>query len=209
MNEITYTTKARYFTHGDLNKASHLLFVLHGYGQLAQFFIRKFDHIDPNKYYIVAPEGPHRFYQKGSAGRVGASWMTKENREQDIENYISYLTAIYNHITAKKEFNSKRLLGFSQGGATASRWHGSGKVEFDEFILWAAVFPPDMPLNYQKSFSKSKNHFVFGNNDEFYSLDKAKEHLAEIKSLGLIFDFHNFEGNHDIHKETVSKLLND
>ena len=42
-------------------------------------------------YTIIAPQGLHKFYLEGTSGRVGASWMTKENREDDIKNYLVYL----------------------------------------------------------------------------------------------------------------------
>ena len=37
----------RYVTHGS-EKAPHLLIVLHGYGQLAEYFIQKFTQLDSN-----------------------------------------------------------------------------------------------------------------------------------------------------------------
>ncbi len=71
---------ARYFQNGELNQStSEVWIVCHGYGQLANFFLRKFDLLNSNTTCIIAPEGLHRYYLEGSAGRVGASWMTKED----------------------------------------------------------------------------------------------------------------------------------
>ena len=53
---LTSTKTFRYFTYGDIDKATKLIFVLHGYGQLAEFFIRKFHFLEED-YLIVAPEG--------------------------------------------------------------------------------------------------------------------------------------------------------
>lgn len=208
IDTIQYTTEARYFTYGNIEKAKHLVFALHGYGQLPAFFIRKFHHLNADDFFIVAPEGPHRFYLQGTGGRVGASWMTKENREQDIENYIAYLTEIYKKVD-RQHFISRKLLGFSQGGATASRWHGSGLTNFSHFILWAAVFPPDMPFNYERQFEKSKNHYVIGDNDQYADLEKATNNHQELLNLGLIFDYSTFKGDHNIDKELAFKLLNE
>ena len=49
------------------------LFVLHGYGQLPEYFIRKFRPLSQAGWHVVAPEGAHRFYLQGTEGRVGAS----------------------------------------------------------------------------------------------------------------------------------------
>ena len=115
-----------------------LIYVLHGYGQLAQFFIQKFTPLQKLGYTIVAPEGLHRFYLEGTSGRVGASWMTKVNRELDILNYIQFLDSL--HETYKqKDWKSITVLGFSQGVATAFRWIANGKIEPQEFLLCSNI----------------------------------------------------------------------
>jgi hypothetical protein len=67
--------------------AKNLLYVLHGYGHLAPYFIRKFNSLEDS--FIVAPEGMYRFYLYGSSGRVGACWMTKEERLDDALDFYS------------------------------------------------------------------------------------------------------------------------
>lgn len=206
---ISYPTKTRYYTLGQASTDKTLLLVLHGYGYLAKYFIQKFKEIDLEKYVVVCPEAPHRFYQSATSGRVGASWMTKEDRETDIENYISYLSHLMDALTTECKYKDAILLGFSQGGATASRFMAFGNYKFTKFILWATVFPPDMAPSYFSQFSSSKNYFVFGNEDQFYSQEKIEEHYGELKKLNLPFQMINFEGKHDIHIETLFNILND
>ena len=83
--QFTHPKTFRYHILNEGTNAKKVLYVLHGYGQLAEFFVRKFRELG-DEYLIVAPEGMHRFYLQGSSGRVGASWMTKEDREQDIKH---------------------------------------------------------------------------------------------------------------------------
>ena len=45
---------------------------------------------------LVAPEGLSRFYVNATHGLVGASWMTREDRQHEIDDYVGYLDAIYN-----------------------------------------------------------------------------------------------------------------
>ena len=87
--QIEFVQKRRYFQN-DLEGKKQILIALHGYGQLGQYFYRKFNSLEAD-FGLVVPEGPHRFYLEGSSGRVGASWMTKEWREQDIQENNSYL----------------------------------------------------------------------------------------------------------------------
>lgn len=208
-NHITYTTKSRYYTLGEPSDGKTLLLVLHGYGYLAKYFINKFNQLDLDKYVVVCPEAPHRFYQNGTNGRVGASWMTKEDRTTDIENYIEYLSTLVTHLKSQNDYSDSILLGFSQGGATASRFMAFSKHDFDKFILWATVFPPDMSPSYFDQFSASKNYFVFGDNDQFYTQEKIEEHFNDLKKLNLPFQMINFEGKHDIHQDSLLHILND
>ena len=85
-HKIKVETTAHYYSIGELNNnTSDIWIVCHGYGQLASFFIRKFQDLDAPNRFIIAPEGFNKFYLNGYSGRVGASWMTKENREDEIE----------------------------------------------------------------------------------------------------------------------------
>lgn len=206
---IKFQKNGRYFTLGKPSGKKHLLIALHGYGHLAEFFIRKFQNVDIEKYFVVCPEGLHRYYQSGTSGRVGASWMTKEDRLNDIDDYVNFLNTLLSHFKSLYDFQTVTLLGFSQGGATACRWLAYGKHNFDRFILWATVFPPDMEKEYSKKFNQSKNYFVFGNNDEYYTEEKVNEHFEELSALNITFEMIKFDGNHNIHEETLLKILNE
>jgi predicted esterase len=202
---ITSAKTFRYFTHGNPTKATHIVYVLHGYGQLAEFFIRKFQHLS-DAYFIVAPEGMHRFYLSGSSGRVGASWMTKEERETDIQDNLNWLNALDTELCAKYTFEKKHLIGFSQGGPTAIRWQFQGNLKADQLIVWASVFPPDLELNSEIRMSKSsRNYFVIGEKDEFYSLEQQNEVRETYELNGFISLV--FDGQHDIEPKLIQKLV--
>jgi len=206
--KINITFEARYFTHGNI-EAENLIIALHGYGQLGSYFIQKFESLNPEKYFVVVPEGLHRFYLNGTSGRVGASWMTKENRETDISNYINYLETVLNEICVAAEFRKKILLGFSQGGATASRFAATTKFKFDAAILWASVFPPDIePMNIQKH-AAQKNFLVIGDEDPYYTGEDFVSEQNKLIKAGIKFDLIRFNGKHTIQTETLEKILNE
>jgi len=199
---IEVSKKMRYYTLGSIENADTLLIALHGFGQLSKFFIKKFDFL-PDNYLILAPEGMHRFYLQGNSGRVGASWMTKEARELDIEENTIALKKLLKTIKANKQFSKIILLGFSQGGATAARWYFSDAEQFDNLILWASVFPPDLEKPALEI--NSKNYFVLGNQDEYYSENQQLSEIYTYKEIG--FNTIYFEGKHDIHQAILSELL--
>jgi predicted esterase len=195
----------RYFTHGDPEKASHIVYALHGYGQLAEFFIRKFQNLS-EKYFIVAPEGMHRFYLNGSSGRVGASWMTKEERELDISDNLNWLNLLDQEIELKWQFEKKIILGFSQGGATAARLYYKNNFKFDRLIIWSSAFPPDLKIEeFIEKENLKQNTFLIGNKDEFYSDDQITELIGFYNSKG--FQSIIYKGKHEIETEMLMKVL--
>lgn len=201
--KIIVSKTMRYFTIGDINKADKLLYVLHGYGQLASYFIKSFEKL-PDSYLIIAPEGMHRFYLNGTSGRVGASWMTKEAREIDILENTQNLNQL--NKTLSKQFKKTIILGFSQGGATAARWFFNKNSLFDQLILWASVFPPDINLlNEISNNNKSKNYFVLGNNDPYFNEANSKKIINNYKKNN--FHIKRFNGTHKVDLDTLRNIL--
>lgn len=197
----------RYVVHGDKQKAKYILYVLHGYGQLARFFIRKFSFLS-NDYFVVAPEGMHRFYLNGHSGRVGASWMTKEDRESDIADNLNYLDQLQLIVEEGHQFEKKIVLGFSQGGATAARWYFNSRFKADQLILWATVFPPDLDIKKETvKENDQNNYFVIGNSDEFYSHEDQNRILKFYEING--FRTLTFNGKHDIDQKTLKTILSE
>ena len=89
---INFQYQAHYsVTHEPTFEEKEIWLVLHGYGQLAEFFIGKFQGFDSSERLFVAPEATNYGYLTGLAGRVGANWMTKHEREIAIENNHRYL----------------------------------------------------------------------------------------------------------------------
>lgn len=185
------------------SEATTVLYVLHGYGQLAKYFIRKFTQL-PNNLLIVSPEGMHRFYRKGSSGRVGASWMTKEDRTYDIADTISCLNKVDAIISDQFPIEKRYLLGFSQGGAAAARWEELGEVSFDASILWASVFPPDLNVSVPKA-KNQKKFFVLGDQDQFFSSDDQEKTVSFYEQMN--YQIIRYKGDHDIVNETLTEII--
>ena len=202
--EVTFSHSKtyRYETHNESSASTKVLFVLHGYGQLVKYFIRKFISL-PEDLLIVAPEGMHRFYRNGNSGRVGASWMTKEARDQDINDTISYLNAVSHEIDKKYTIKKRYLLGFSQGGAAAARWNELSTITFDALILWACVFPPDLPPSEART-DKNK-YFVIGDQDEFYTVEDQQQLTNYYAEKG--YQIITYNGTHDIVNETLTEII--
>ena len=212
---LRFDFAARYYTAGSLDvNTRQVWFVIHGYGQLAQYFLKKFEPLTAKGVFVIAPEGLSRFYlseltQTGRAdNRVGATWMTRENRLMDIQNYIAYLDAVYHRELSAIGDIPVTLLGFSQGCATVCRWALDGHPNFNRLILWAGLFPPDM--DFQKGherFSDKKTYMVIGNQDPFLTDERMQEFDALTEKLGITPEKRRFEGKHELNAELLEGFV--
>ena len=209
-HHIPISRQARFFTLGDPQNASEIWFVLHGYGQLASFFIRNFTPFQGPEKLFVAPEGLSRFYLKDFKGRVGATWMTREDRLTEIEDYISYLNTLGRTILGNLSQPPSRIgvLGFSQGVSTAMRWVFSGAFQCQHLILWAGSLPPEIELSeHLPRFEKMRLSLAMGSRDQFATPIMWEERLTQLRELGIPFDDHLFEGEHRLDRETLGVIL--
>jgi predicted esterase len=207
---ITIPKTARFATLGQpTNALKQVWYVFHGYGQLASNFLQEFAYIADGSRYFIALEGLSRFYCSGLTGKVGASWMTKEDRLYEISDYLNYTNAVYNIV--KKELpdqNIKKvLLGFSQGVATVCRWLEQVNIEADRLILWAGTIPPELDLWKIKAHYPDLQVFlVVGTKDPYANPGIIKEEEARLEKFELHYKKIRFEGKHEMHPPTLRKL---
>jgi len=209
-HSISFKTQGRYAVLGKLSAhTKSILFVFHGQGQLAKFFIEKFKPLTHQGFTIIAPEGLHNYYLEGTTGRVGASWMTSENRLVAIANYISFLNNVLQNVKREASPLVKlHLLGFSQGTATVSRWIEKSNFNFEQLILWGGALPPDLNKELISARMKSKKltHFI-GNKDPYIDNSKVESLKLLAKNYGIESACKTYEGGHDIDSLTLRKFF--
>lgn len=207
---------ARYFTLGGESGApKSIWFVLHGYGQLADQFVRFFADLADADTLIVAPEAMNRFYlvsvDKAPARErpVGATWMTREDRDSEIGDYVEYLEALYEDIAAKNGSESAatiNVIGFSQGAATATRWVTHGRARIDRLILWGGLLPPDTDLRHGAALRGIPLTLVVGTRDHYISDDMVAGEKARLDALAIPYELIAFEGGHVISRSVFPRL---
>ncbi|MFK7947868.1 MAG: alpha/beta hydrolase [Saprospiraceae bacterium] len=207
---INLTLTAPYHTYGKLtNKTETIIVAFHGYGQLTKYFIHKFDFLDKSKYYVIAPQGLSKFYLKNHT-RVGASWMTKENRLLDLKNQLHYVQTVFEEETKSIDWSKVNLnvLGFSQGTATASRWTTTNQIAFDKFIAYAGQIAYELTEK-DFDFMKSTAQAIcfLGNNDQFYHGENLPKFETGFKTVFPKGKFEIFEGKHEVLRAVLKKVL--
>ena len=215
-HHIQVHRNARYYTIGVPGPETRdVWFVCHGYGQLAGDFICEFEPVaDPSRL-IVAPEALSRYYLATGAGfhstdsKVGATWMTREDRENEIADYVSYLDALYDEIMSRLDGSnvSVTVLGFSQGGATANRWLTRGRARAHRLIMWGALLASDADLNNAATFFRDvKLAIVYGKRDRFADEGMISDYEKLLKQKGIPFELVTFDGGHRMDRETLQTL---
>lgn len=185
--------------------------VCHGYGQLAAYFIKKFESLDDGSNLVIAPEGLSRFYLDHQENRIGASWMTSEDRLLDIGNYLEYLNQVFGQVISPICQNwpvKINLLGFSQGVATICRYAAQDQAQFDKLILWAGSIPPD--LDYPKAalkFQQADVQIVYGDQDQYIDKTYLDNQKIALDKLHINPEVKVFPGNHQLSPQVLLELL--
>jgi len=205
---ISQKTVRFYTNTQDYSETEFVWIALHGYGQLAKYFARNFLTLNAQKHLVVVPEAQSRFYLEGVYGRVGATWMTKEDRETDILDYVKYLDNLKTTISANLKMPVKWVvLGFSQGAATACRWVDLGNAAADHLVLWSSVFPNDLKTKGSLNSHKPKTWLLMGDKDEYMNDERWKENAEIMQKLAIEASEIRFEGGHKIYPNVLDELV--
>lgn len=216
-HHIRVERTARYYTLGGTPGAAprQMWFVLHGYAQLAGEFIRYFADLAADDCIVVAPEAMNRFYTispDAAPARdrpVGATWMTREDRESEVADYVEYLDAVFDEVAGGAPAPGARInvVGFSQGAATATRWIGHGRVPATRLILWGGLVPPDPDLSADaRSLRGVPVTIVLGSKDHYVSDAALADDLERLARAGITPTVIRFEGGHVVSRSVFAQL---
>lgn len=210
-HRLPTTRTARVQSVGDLAAADEVWMVLHGFGQLAADFLLPFGAIAGAARAIVAPEALNKFYHVSSATgqrdgrRVGATWMTREDRDAEIADYVTYLDAVAETFGRGRPLT---VLGFSQGVSTLMRWIARGSHPVARVIVWAGEIPADVDLVAERArFPADGVEVVIGSVDEYatwINLDGIKRRFED---AAIPLRVQIFDGGHRLDRVTLLSLV--
>jgi predicted esterase len=211
-HHLPVTRHARYLTLGpEQGEVAELWIVLHGYAQTAERFLRDFAPLDNGSTLIVAPEALSRFYLEttleGRHGQVvGATWLTREDREADLDDHLRYLDQLLQHLM--DGFGTWRprlsLLGFSQGSVMAARWLAQGAIHPERLVLWGTPLPRDVPpAVLAPHLGATPVVFTAGDRDPYAPAETIEASADALRELGATARVRRFEGGHTIDRAAL------
>ncbi len=214
-HQLTVSKTARYYQLGEVNQNTREVWLCcHGYGQLAGRFVQRFEPIVSETRVIVAPEALHRFYldppdRSAADRRVGATWMTREDRETDIQDYIEFLDQVC-ALVCSGAVPEPRIVGFgfSQGTATIARWAAATRCAISRLILWGSGLPPDLDwTRASQRYREMSVTLVAGEQDEFAQPARIAEQEALLSQNGVRHSIVRFQGGHHLDEPTLERLV--
>lgn len=209
-SHIIVGRRARYYTVGDAANARFVWYGLHGYAQLARDFAADLSGLVKPGVAVVVPEALSRFYISGTDGQVGASWMTRHDREAEIHDYVDYLDDLRASIRdgrRAEEPATELLIGFSQGTATASRWLARSRSAgaFEGLVLWGGTVAPDVgTAGWTRLAAVPVRLLVFGDRDRYAGEERIAAEHAALAANGAPFELVRFKGGHVVDATTLA-----
>ena len=215
-HHLTVARTARYYTLGEATAgATEIWIVCHGFGQLARSFIEPFRAIARPGLLVIAPEALNRYYlnreggRAGANARVGGTWMTREDRLAEIDDYVRYLDALLREVGGDIPSAVRvTALGFSQGAAVVARWLVHGEARLDRVILWCGLLPPEIhPDGEARSrLARGDLHFVCGRNDPMIEAGQVRAQVELLERADVPHRVIEFDGGHELDGATLARL---
>lgn len=197
---------ARVGIQGDVETASEAWLILHGYGMLAQGILHWFRSAQRPGRLLVAPEGLSRFYvEEKGVRRVGASWLTREDRENDLADQQAYLDQVVADVVGSIPL--LQVHGFSQGVAAAARWVVRGVRPVARLACWGGTTPHEVaPVELQGALSGATVRFVVGDRDAWVAPAAIEADALRLRDGGCPAVVHHFAGGHRVDNSVLELL---
>ncbi|NJW54222.1 alpha/beta hydrolase [Salinimicrobium oceani] len=205
--QVSYRATNTYSTLNEFtDNTENVWVVFHGIGYLSRYFLKYFRHLNQEKNYIIAPQAPSKYYLNEKYEHVGASWATRENTEQEIQNVLSYLDELYEQEGLN---NAKKLIlfGYSQGVSIVSRWIARRKIHCSKLILNSGRLPKELEGEDFTFLEGTEISFVYGTEDPFVNKEFLKSEEKRIRELfPKNLKFIPFNGGHEVNQQVIVKL---
>lgn len=206
--QVSYKITNSYCTLNEkTSETKNIWVVFHGIGYLSKYFLKYFKGLDPKENYIIAPQAASKYYLNGKYTHVGASWFTKDNTQQEVENAMNYLDEVYKAEDLDSATNLI-VLGYSQGVSVSTRWVAKKRIKASQLILCSGGLPKELKSNDFQHLKESKVTMIYGTKDPYMDEDRLqseKIRLNELfpKNLSVI----PFEGVHEMKASIIESLV--
>lgn len=198
LHSIATPTHGRYLQRRPARPPELLLVGFHGYRENATRHLAELEQIPGAEHWaLLAVDALHAFYA-GSTGEVLRGWMTRELREEAIEDNLAYVRRILDVVRPEVGWTVPlAFLGFSQGASMAWRaalLAGHGGAPAPKVVALAGDIPPEL-ARHEGPFPDSVL-LAHGDQDEWYDQKKLSADCQLLQAKGIHPQTLTFQGGH-------------
>ena len=199
VESIETPTHGRVLVREASTRPTAVLLGFHGYMENAEIQMDRLSGLPGSAgWTLVSVQGLHRFY-RGRSQDVVASWMTRQDREQMIQDNIEFTSRVVEQcVPADVPFFT---LGFSQGVATAFRAAVRGRRRAAGVIGVGGDVPPELLTDPESVFPPVL--LTRGATDYWYTTEKLDVDVAALRSKGVPVVSLVYAGGHEWTSETA------
>jgi predicted esterase len=191
-----------------LPPAVRILLGFHGYGEPVEAHLNQLRTIPgADAWLTVAVQALHRFYTKPDV--VGASWMTRQDRDLAIRDNVAYVNRVVAAVRAEwRTAGPVVFLGFSQGASMAYRAAVLGAERAAAVIALGGDIPPELRAQGLRQFPPAL--IARGTRDTWYTAEKLESDVACLRQNGTDVQALTFDGGHewtDVFRQAAGTVL--
>lgn len=180
----------------------------HGIGYLSTYFKRYFKKLDPELNAVIIPQAPSKYYLGTEFKHVGASWLTRVDTEQEMQNNLNYINGIIDQEGIRGDARLV-LMGYSQGVSMATRILKHYGSPIKALIMHSGSIPAELDVNDGALFQSLTNRFIHiaGTQDEYLNEDVIAREEKKIKMLfGTDCELYRPEIKHEVDTDLLVRI---
>lgn len=162
-----------------------LLIAVHGYGAHKRYMMLEARNIAPPNFVVASLQGPHQHFRQTPAGyRVGFGWLTDYHAEESVALHHGFVNDVLRKLVDDgiADPNNVHLFGFSQACALNFRYQFTFPEAARSVIGVCGGIPGDLDANAKYENPNSETFYLYGDDDEFYSLEKFRGFDEKLRS---------------------------
>jgi predicted esterase len=185
-------------------KSAPLLVAVHGYGAHKRYMMREAKLIAPDDFVIASVQAPHQHFRQTDSGyRVGFGWLTDYKSDESIRLHHDFLLGLIEKLTSENLIDRNRifLYGFSQACALNFRFALTHPDISRGVLAVCGGVPSDLEKNESYKPFAAKTFYLYGDDDEFYALEKFRAYIEKLKNVLPNFESKQYAAKHEITEE--------
>ena len=188
----------------NLQKPAPLLIAVHGYGAHKRYMMREALLVAPENFVIASIQAPHQHFRETEKGyRVGFGWLTDFKAEESVAIHQDFILKVIEKLAVRGTIDRNKiyLYGFSQACALNFRFAFTFPDIVRGIIGVCGGIPSDLETNEIYKPTNADVFYLYGDDDEFYSLEKFQNYEQKLKNYLPNFQSKFYEAKHEITNE--------